>query len=252
MSYDSKYSGAVAEQMLDDYVGGKLGGEGGAKVYSFDLYAAIKAGAVTQDVYDAIIAADVVIVEEDGFIFAKYIDDGTIRLDATRSSIRVEGDLEGLVLDAMKLIIEEDLTFNWRTVNTLIPTKTSELTNDSDYITSAALPISAREEKWRELSQGQVVDLSVGDSIAYVTPVAIDQVVIRVPSVSPVMDGYPKECRVTLAIGTSVPSFVYEGNILWADNALPKIMPNYIYEFTFKFNFSVYKWLGVCVSYNMG
>ena len=137
-------------------------------------------------------------------------------------------------------------------MNALIPTKTSELTNDSDYITSAKLPISAREEKWRELIQGQIVNLSVGDSIAYVPPVTIDQVVIRVPSKSPAIDSYPKECRVTLAIGGSVPSFVYEGNILWANNEPPTIESKHIYEFTFKFNFSVYKWLGVCHSYNMG
>ena len=64
MSYDSKHSGAVAEQMLDDYVAGNLNGEGGAKVYNFDWQAAEEEGAVPQGVYDAIIAADVVIAEE--------------------------------------------------------------------------------------------------------------------------------------------------------------------------------------------
>lgn len=249
MSYDSKYSGAVAEQMLDDYVAGNLGGEGGAKVYNFDWQVAEEAGAVTQDVYDAIIAADVVIAKT--LTFAKDVYNGTIRLNATRPSIDAE-EVE-LVLGAIIATIGADLTFNCKTVNTLIPTKTSELTNDSDYITSAALPISAREEKWRELSQGQVVNLSVGDSIAYVTPVVLDQVVIRVPSESPAIDNYPRECRVTLAIKNgAATSIIYEGAILWANNEPPTIESNHIYEFTFKFNFSVYKWLGVCVSYNMG
>lgn len=250
MSYDSKYSGAVAEQMLDDYVAGNLGGEGGAKVYNFDLNAAMKAGAVTQDVYDAIIAADVVMAE--GALFMKVVSSEAIQLNATMTSVNDDGDGGELVSGAIVCTIGTDLSFTAKMVSAPIPTKTSQLTNDSGFITAADIPTSAPERVIGNLSQGQPVVLSVGDSIAYIAPVARDQVVIRLPG-RPTMDGYAKECGVTLAIKDGVAtSIIYEGAILWANNEPPTIESNHIYEFTFKFNFSVYKWLGICISYNMG
>lgn len=250
MSYDSKYSGAVAEQMLDDYVAGNLGGEGGAKVYNFDLNAADEAGAVTQDVYDAIIAADVVMA--DGALFMKVVSSEAIQLNATMTSVNDDGNGEELVSGAIVCTIGTDLSFTAKMMSTPIPTQTSQLTNDSGFITAADIPTSAPESVIGNLSQGQSVVLSVGDSIAYIAPVARDRVVIRLPG-RPTMDGYAKECGVTLAIKDgAATSIIYEGAILWANNEPPTIESNHIYEFTFKFNFSVYKWLGICISYNMG
>lgn len=140
MSYDSKHSGAVAEQMLDDYVAGNLGGEGGAKVYHFDLNTAVQVGTIGQEIYDAILAADIVMVNEIVAYKEVVEEDGSIRLYSSVTANGVLDDPSQLASVAISCIIEADLSVTTQVGQALIPTKTSELTNDSGFITAEESP----------------------------------------------------------------------------------------------------------------
>lgn len=138
--YDSKHSGALAEQMLDDYVAGNLGGKGGAKVYELDYY---NLGiTVTPEEYSAIKDADRVLIS--GVLATKSVDDaGTIRLEATDGSVTLvepisasESFVKLYVVEVYEALIVKKYDFD-----TLLPTKTSQLTNDSNFITAAELPL---------------------------------------------------------------------------------------------------------------
>lgn len=140
MSYDSKYSGAVAEQMLDDYVGGKLDG-GGAKVYDFNMELALQLGAIGQEVYDAIMDADIVTSDDGSLILSKYpSSDGSIKLFGSSIELIDEDDSQRLMAASVVCTIGADLSVTAQMLTGLIPTKTSELTNDSGFITAEESP----------------------------------------------------------------------------------------------------------------
>lgn len=113
---------------------GNLIVEGGAKVYNFDYNAAAEAGAVTQDVYDAIIAAD--IVKADGVYLDKVFENETLLLHSTVTYTNGDGNSVELASVAMVLAIGADLSFTPRMGSAIIPTKTSQLENDSNFISS--------------------------------------------------------------------------------------------------------------------
>lgn len=228
--YDSKHSGAVAEQMLDDYAGGKLGGEGGAKVYNFDLNAAAEAGAVTQDVYDAIIAADV--ITADGALLDKTVIEGTIRLYSMAVSINDDGDTGELVSGAIVCTIGTDLSFTAKMMSTPIPTKTSQLTNDSGFITAADLPPSGGlPTEVIELSseitmqEGKMLEIDMS------TPVT-GSLSLRHPTIEDPTQGLLFGIR--FYCGESVPQLTFTGGFalsgIWANGELPQLEPNSMIE----------------------
>ena len=140
MSYDSKYSGAVAEQMLDDYVAGNLGGEGGAKVYELDYYDLGET--VTPEEYSAIKDADRVFIS--GALAIKRVDDGgTISLTATRGLVELVEPISASESYVSLYVVEvyEALIVKKYVFNTLLPTKTSQLTNDSHFLTSKSIEL---------------------------------------------------------------------------------------------------------------
>lgn len=222
--YDSKHSGAVAEQMLDDYVGGKLGGEGGAKVYNFDLNAAMEAGAVTQDVYDAIIAADV--VKFDGILIDKIVNEGTIQLNVMMTSVNDDGDGGELVSGAIICTIGTDLSFTAKMVSAPIPTKTSQLTNDSGFITAAGLPTEVIELSSEiTLEEGKMLEISMA------TPVT-ESLSLRRPTIEDPTRGLLFGIR--FYCGESIPQLTFAGGLslsgIWANGELPQLEPNSMIE----------------------
>lgn len=227
--YDSKHSGAVAEQMLDAYVAGNLGG-GGAKVYNFNINAAAEAGVVTQDVYDAIIAADV--VKADGALLDKTVIEGAIRLYAMAVSINDDGDTGELVSGAIVCTIGTDLSFTAKMMSTPIPTKTSQLTNDSGFITAADLPpsgglptevISLSSEI--TLQEGKLLEIDMS------TPVT-GSLSLRHPTIEDLTRGPLFGIR--FYCGESVPQLTFTGGLalsgIWANGELPQLEPNSMIE----------------------
>lgn len=230
MSYDSKHSGAVAERMLDDYVAGNLGGEGGAKVYHFDLNAAMEAGAVTQDVYDAIIAADV--VKFDGILIDKIVNEGTIQLNVMMTSVNDDGDGGELVSGAIICTIGTDLSFTAKMVSAPIPTKTSQLTNDSGFITAADLPPSGGlPTEVIELSSEITLQEGKMLEINHTTPV-VDTLTLKTPSITDTTQGLLFGIRFTC--GASTPQLTFGGMLgfvsSWANGELPQLEPNVTVE----------------------
>ena len=228
--YDSKHSGAVAEQMLDDYVAGNLGGEGGAKVYHFDLNAAVGAGAVTQDVYDAIIAADVVMAE--GALFMKVVSSEAIQLNATMTSVNDDGNGEELVSGAIVCTIGTDLSFTAKMVSTPIPTKTSELTNDSEFITAADIPPSGGlTTEVIELSSEITLEEGKMLEISMATPVT-ESLSLRHPTIEDLTRGLLFGIR--FYCGESIPQLTFAGGLslsgIWANGELPQLEPNSMIE----------------------
>lgn len=228
MSYDSKHSGAVAEQMLDDYVAGNLGGEGGAKVYNFDLNAAAEAGAVTQDVYDAIIAADV--VKFDGILIDKIVNEGTIQLNVMMTSVNDDGDGGELVSGAIICTIGTDLSFTAKMVSAPIPTKTSQLTNDSNFITAADIPpsgglptevielsseITLQEGKMLEINASTVVE----GALTIIRPTTVN-------GSQGLLWGIRFFC------GQTVPQLTFRLGFIaqWMNGELPQLEPNVLVE----------------------
>ena len=228
--YDSKHSGAVAEQMLDDYVAGNLGGEGGAKVYHFDLNAAVGAGAVTQDVYDAIIAADV--ITANGALLDKTVIEGTIRLYSMAVSINEDGDSEELVSGAIVCTIGTDLSFTAKMAGATIPTKTSQLTNDSEFITAADIPPSGGlPTEVIELSSEITLEEGKMLEISMATPVT-ESLSLRHPTIEDLTRGLLFGIR--FYCGESIPQLTFAGGLslsgIWANGELPQLEPNSMIE----------------------
>lgn len=226
MSYDSKHSGAVAEQMLDDYVAGNLGGEGGAKVYHFDIEAAAQLAAVGQEVYDAILAADIVMVLDN--IAQKGVDeDGIIQLSVPYSGVS-DGDDPSLMTTVLYCIIGADLSFISRMAQAVIPTKTSELTNDSGFVTAADLPSSGgMPTEVIELSseitlqEGKMLEINI------TTPVT-GALALRSPTITDATQGLLSGIR--FYCGESLPQLSFTGGFalsgIWANGELPQLEPN--------------------------
>lgn len=256
MSYDSKHSGAVAEQMLDDYVAGNLGGEGGAKVYELDYY---KLGiTVTPEEYSAIKDADRVFIS--GVLATKSVDDyGTIRLTATGGSVTLvepisasESRVRLYVVEVYEALIVKKYDFDtllptktsqltndsrFLTASSLellilIPTKTSQLTNDSEFITAADLPPSGGlPTEVIELSSEVTLQEGKMLEINHTTPV-VDTLTLKTPSITDTTQGLLFGIRFTC--GASTPQLTF-GGILgfvgsWANGELPQLEPNVTVE----------------------
>lgn len=137
--FNSKYSGQQVEDLLDQVANGNV--SGGAKVYHFDLNTAVQIGAIGQEIYDTILAADIVMVNEI-VAYKEVAEDGSIRL---YSSMTANSNLDNpsqLTSIAIGCIIGSDLSVTTQVGQALIPTKTSQLTNDSGFITAADIPPS--------------------------------------------------------------------------------------------------------------
>lgn len=130
--YDSKHSGAVAEQMLDDYVAGNLGGEGGAKVYHWNPEG--ENGTITLEEYNAIKEADVVVVH--GYPMSREFSGEIIILQAV---LYFSADVFSILRFDITLLDGEVLWAS-STINQRIPKTTSQLTNDSGFITEEESP----------------------------------------------------------------------------------------------------------------
>lgn len=227
MSYDSKYSGAVAEQMLDDYVAGNLGGEGGAKVYHFDLNTAVQIGAIGQEIYDTILAADIVMVNEI-VAYKEVVEDGSIRLYSSVTANSNLDDPSQLTSVAIGCIIGSDLSVTTQVGQALIPTKTSELTNDSGFVTAADLPPSGgMPTEVIELSseitlqEGKMLEIDIS------TPVT-GSLSLRPPIIEDPTRGLLFGMR--FYCGESVPQLTFAGLLgfsgVWANGERPQLEPN--------------------------
>lgn len=246
MSYDSKHSGAVAEQMLDDYVAGNLGGEGGAKVYNFDVNAASGAGAVTQDVYDAIIAADIVLVNEIVAYKEVVEEDGSIEL---YSSVTAPSDdtsqlTSQLTSIAFACIIGADLSVTTQVGQVLIPTKTSQLTNDSGFITAVDLPPSGglpteviELSSEITLQEGKMLEIGLSTGVT-------GSLSLRLPTIEDPTQGLLFGIR--FSCGNPVPQLTFAGRLalcVWANGEFPQLEPNAIVEIIGVYSYDGYPFM---------
>lgn len=135
--FNSKYSGQQVEDLLDQVANGNV--SGGAKVYHFDLNTAVQVGAIGQEIYDTILAADIVMVNEI-VAYKEVAEDGSIRLYSSMTANSNLDDPSQLTSVAIGCIIGADLSVTTQVGQALIPTKTSELTNDSGFITADEAP----------------------------------------------------------------------------------------------------------------
>lgn len=133
MSYDSKHSGAVAEQMLDDYVAGNLGGEGGAKVYHWNPEG--ENGTITLEEYNAIKEADVVVVH--GYPMSRLFSGEIITL---RAVLYFVVDVFSILRYDINPPLDGEILWGTVTIMQRIPKTTSQLTNDSGFITAEESP----------------------------------------------------------------------------------------------------------------
>ena len=254
--YDSKHSGAVAEQMLDDYVAGNLGGEGGAKVYELDYY---NLGiTVTPEEYSAIKDADRVFIS--GVLATKSVDDyGTIRLTATGGSVTLvepisasESFVKLYVVEVYEALIVKKydfdtllptktsqltndshfLTSSSLELLILIPTKTSQLTNDSGFITAADLPPSGGlPTEVIELSSEITLQEGKMLEIDLTTPVT-GALALRNPTITDATQGLLSGIR--FYCGESLPQLSFTGLFgifgIWANGEFPQLEPNSVIE----------------------
>ena len=135
--FNSKYSGQQVEDLLDQVANGNV--SGGAKVYHFDLNTAVQIGAIGQEIYDTILAADIVMVNEI-VAYKEVAEDGSISLYSSVTANSNLDDPSQLTSVAIGCIIGSDLSVTTQVGQALIPTKTSELTNDSGFITAEESP----------------------------------------------------------------------------------------------------------------
>lgn len=227
--YDSKHSGALAEQMLDDYVAGNLGGEGGAKVYELDYY---NLGiTVTPEEYSAIKDADRVFIS--GVLATKSVDDaGTINLRAVDGWIELMEPESESYVTLYNVTIYSGLIVDKHHLDTLIPTKTSQLTNDSGFITAADLPPSGGMPT-EVISLSSEITLQEGKmlEINHTTPV-VDTLTLKTPSITDTTQGLLFGIRFTC--GASTPQLTFGGMLgfvsSWANGELPQLEPNVTVE----------------------
>lgn len=175
MSYDSKYSGAVAEQMLDDYVAGNLGGGGGITSETDPVFLASPAAKITE----------------------QQISDWESKPDSSE-----------------------------------IPTKTSQLTNDSGFITAADIPPSGglpteviEVSSEITLQEGKMLEISMA------TPVT-ESLSLRHPTIEDLTRGLLFGIR--FYCGESVPQLTFAGGLglsgIWANGEPPQLEPNSMIE----------------------
>lgn len=227
MSYDSKHSGAVAEQMLDDYVAGNLGGEGGAKVYELDYY---NLGiTVTPEEYSAIKDADRVFIS--GVLARKNVDDeGTINLRAVDGWIELMEPESESHVTLYKVTIYSWLIVDKHHLDALIPTKTSQLTNDSGFITTADLPPSGgMPTEVIELSSE--ITLQEGKMLEIDSQTAVEGA-LTIIRPSTVNGSQGLLWGIRFFCGQTVPQLTFRLGILplWMNGELPQLEPNVLVE----------------------
>lgn len=103
-------------------------------------------------------------------------------------------------------------------------------------------------ERKLTFSPGQTCGLAV-DNKHMLTNILSGQLTIQLPTTNPTSDNYTKECGITFTTGSTAPTIIFNGNILWVNGTAPTIDANCVYEFSFKFNFANNMWLGVYASF---
>lgn len=119
---------------------GDLTIEGGAKVYTWN-WDGSESGTLSQEEYDAINESDVVYVSIEGIpaeSLKGYGDAGEIRLSVWELLDLTEYGV-GAIIGYMSIVISSDKTYTIYTSMVKCPIKTSELENDSNFITSDGL-----------------------------------------------------------------------------------------------------------------
>lgn len=136
------------------------GGSGGAKVYHLnESWSA--SGTLSQEAYDGVMSADIVITE--GCVVDKVInDDG--------SAILIVHSSSGNVAITVTILIAPDKTYTYTSEFFVIPTKVSELENDSEYLTNENLAdVAVMTEKFGEGKYAFTNGISDGELI-YAVP----------------------------------------------------------------------------------
>lgn len=230
MSYDSKYSGQQVEDLLDQVANGNVGG-GGAKVYDFNMELALQLGAIGQEVYDAIMDADIVTSDDGSLILSKYpSSDGSIKLFG--SSIEIIDNPQRLMAASVVCTIGADLSVTAQMLTGLIPTKTSQLTNDSEFITAADIPPSGGlPTEVIELSSEITLEEGKMLEISMATPVT-ESLSLRHPTIEDLTRGLLFGIR--FYCGESIPQLTFAGGLslsgIWANGELPQLEPNSMIE----------------------
>ena len=224
--YDSKHSGAVAEQMLDDYVGGNLGG---AKVYELNYS---KLGiTVTPEEYSAIKDADRVFIS--GALAKKSVDDaGTIHLTAMSGYVELVEPVSASesYVTLYDVEVYETLIVKKYDFTTPIPTKTSQLTNDSGFITAADLPPSGGLPT-EVISLSSEITLQEGKMLEIDSQTAVEgALTINRPATFNGSQGLLWGIR--FFCGQTVPQLTIRGGLgaTWMNGELPQLEPNVLVE----------------------
>lgn len=243
--FNSKYSGQQVEDLLDQVANGNVGG-GGVKVYHFDMLLAIQLGAIGQEVYDAIMDADIVFFtsEDNSVILSKYpYPNGDIKLVA--SSVETDtDDPQRLMAAAIVCTIGADLSVTSAMSSGLIPTKTSELTNDSEFITAADLPPSGgMPTEVIELSSE--VTLQEGKMLEIgLTTLLTGSLSLRPPTIEDPTQGLLFGIR--FSCGNPVPQLTFAGRLVlcvWANGEFPQLEPNTTVEIIGVYSYDGYPFM---------
>lgn len=135
MSYNSKYTGEQVEEMLDQIASGEIGG--GEGTYIWDVSSSQNSGTITPEEYTAIKESSKVVVRLDNTTLVDVLrsdDSSQIALVHTYSAVQEDGETTFLV--TMAFVINSDYTYEQIYDYKVIPTKISELENDSKYLTN--------------------------------------------------------------------------------------------------------------------
>lgn len=270
MSYNSKYSGAQVEDLLDQVASGNVGGGGitsetdpvflaspaakiteqqisdweskpdsseiptktsqltndsgfitaeeSPKIYHMDGLVS-ESGTVSQEVYDAILAADVVVY--DSTVADVYIGgNGTCEM-------QIIGMLGSFMLRSI-ITIAADLSYTITTNNYRIPKTTSQLTNDSGFITAADLPPSGGlPTEVIELSSEVTLQEGKMLEINMTTPVT-EALALREPTITDATQGLLFGIRFNC--GASVPQLTLDDALGFASrwvNGEPPLLEAY-------------------------
>ncbi len=224
---------------------GDLTIESGAKVYTWN-WDGSAAGTLTQEEYDGIIGADIVYIVVMGGLPTQVTmgKDGDYRsIIFSQFAPQESGDI--LVVSVV-IEINEDKSYNSNTNFAVIPTKTSQLENDSNFVSSTNIKTINGESI---LGSGNItisgggtsggsgayaeVNHGTSDTTFTLTPNTFhiwDEVANLTLTLGSETSGVANEFLFQFTSGATATSLTLPDDIKWANDSAPTIAENMIYQ----------------------
>ena len=205
-----------------------------ASVYEFNY---VGETSISQETYDAIIAAD--IVTWNGVVLSKQVSDENIVLSVVNT---LDTGTTGKVVAELSILINSDLstTMNYTSLSPTIPTKTSDLENDSGFLTEHQdISHLATKEELAEINTAISNKVELKYYVRDIFPVTLSSAAsnscyiytgaagdVRINNLAnPTSSEARYEFRFSGATSLTIPS-----KVIWANGEVPEIDSTAYYE----------------------